>query len=319
MGVSWQPNTANPSSPMRLPPSHTTARTTPPPPHRRRPHRKPEGHHPGPRSPKWRWRRWRRLRARPEPLEGARHLPARRRDRAARRLDRQRRAGVHLERLARRLARGRAVDPVRLRARVRPAARARWRLGDASGRRRMFIVGVALFTLASALCGFAPNGLVLVIARLVQGFAGGLLTPQVTALIQQLFRGKERGTAFGLFGATVGIATAIGPLVGGLLITAFGTENGWRFVFFVNLPWGSSRSSWPSGTARRGEGRARAEARLRPGGHRPARRRGRRAAAAVRAVRGVEEQREVVARRRCGRVRVLFVLWNGGTRGRRSP
>ncbi|GAA3331122.1 MFS transporter [Curtobacterium albidum] len=112
------------------------------------------------------------------------------------------------------------------------------RLGDASGRRRMFIVGVALFTLASALCGFAPNGLVLVIARLVQGFAGGLLTPQVTALIQQLFRGKERGTAFGLFGATVGIATAIGPLVGGLLITAFGTENGWRFVFFVNLPVG---------------------------------------------------------------------------------
>ncbi|WP_242089335.1 MFS transporter [Curtobacterium sp. DN_7.5] len=112
------------------------------------------------------------------------------------------------------------------------------RLGDASGRRRMFVIGVGLFTLASALCGFAPNGLVLVIARLVQGLAGGLLTPQVTALIQQLFRGKERGTAFGLFGATVGIATAIGPLVGGLLITAFGTENGWRFVFFVNLPVG---------------------------------------------------------------------------------
>jgi EmrB/QacA subfamily drug resistance transporter len=112
------------------------------------------------------------------------------------------------------------------------------RLGDASGRRRMFVIGVGLFTVASALCGFAPNGLVLVIARLVQGFAGGLLTPQVTALIQQLFRGKERGTAFGLFGATVGIATAIGPLIGGLLITAFGTENGWRFVFFVNLPVG---------------------------------------------------------------------------------
>ncbi len=112
------------------------------------------------------------------------------------------------------------------------------RLGDASGRRRMFVVGVGLFTLASALCGFAPNGFVLVVARLVQGLAGGLLTPQVTALIQQLFRGKERGTAFGLFGATVGIATAIGPLVGGLLITAFGTENGWRFVFFVNLPVG---------------------------------------------------------------------------------
>jgi EmrB/QacA subfamily drug resistance transporter len=112
------------------------------------------------------------------------------------------------------------------------------RLGDATGRRRMFVIGVGLFTLASALCGFAPNGIVLVVARLVQGLAGGLLTPQVTALIQQLFRGRERGKAFGLFGATVGIATAIGPLIGGLLITAFGTENGWRFVFFVNLPVG---------------------------------------------------------------------------------
>ena len=112
------------------------------------------------------------------------------------------------------------------------------RLGDVLGRRRMFVIGVILFTLASVLCGFAPNGVFLVVARLAQGLAGGLLTPQITALIQQLFRGKERGTAFGLFGATVGIATAIGPLVGGLLITAFGTENGWRFVFFVNVPVG---------------------------------------------------------------------------------
>jgi EmrB/QacA subfamily drug resistance transporter len=112
------------------------------------------------------------------------------------------------------------------------------RLGDASGRRRMFVLGVLLFTVASALCGFAPNGLFLVIARLVQGFAGGLLTPQVTALIQQMFRGKERGTAFGLFGATVGIATAIGPLAGGALIQAFGQTDGWRYVFFVNLPIG---------------------------------------------------------------------------------
>ncbi len=65
------------------------------------------------------------------------------------------------------------------------------RLGDAVGRRRMFVVGVALFTVASALCGFAPNGFVLVVARLVQGLAGGLLTPQVTALIQQLFRARS--------------------------------------------------------------------------------------------------------------------------------
>ncbi|RKR74849.1 MFS transporter [Frondihabitans australicus] len=112
------------------------------------------------------------------------------------------------------------------------------RLGDVTGRRRMFVLGIALFTLASAFCGFAPNGLFLVIARLVQGLAGGLLTPQVTALIQQLFQGRERGTAFGLFGATTGIATAIGPLAGGALIAAFGETEGWRFVFYVNLPIG---------------------------------------------------------------------------------
>jgi EmrB/QacA subfamily drug resistance transporter len=112
------------------------------------------------------------------------------------------------------------------------------RLGDVSGRRRWFVIGIALFTVASALCGFAPNGIVLVLSRLLQGLAGGLLTPQVTAIIQQEFRGKERGTAFGLFGAVVGIATAIGPLAGGLLIAAFGETDGWRYVFFVNLPIG---------------------------------------------------------------------------------
>jgi EmrB/QacA subfamily drug resistance transporter len=112
------------------------------------------------------------------------------------------------------------------------------RLGDVTGRRRMFVIGVALFTLASALCGFAPNGLVLVISRLIQGLAGGLLTPQVTGIIQQMFRGRERGTAFGLFGAVTGIATAVGPLAGGALIAAFGEDQGWRFVFFVNLPIG---------------------------------------------------------------------------------
>lgn len=112
------------------------------------------------------------------------------------------------------------------------------RLGDVISRRRMFVLGVLLFTVASTLCGVAPTGLFLVIARLVQGLAGGLLTPQVTGIIQQLFRGRERGTAYGLFGATTGIATAIGPLVGGLLITAFGEDTGWRFVFYVNLPVG---------------------------------------------------------------------------------
>jgi EmrB/QacA subfamily drug resistance transporter len=112
------------------------------------------------------------------------------------------------------------------------------RLGDLRGRRTMFVVALGLFTLASAACGAAPNALLLVLARLVQGLAGGTLTPQISALIQELFAGKERARAFGWFGTVVGISTAIGPLLGGLLIAAFGDTDGWRAVFFVNIPIG---------------------------------------------------------------------------------
>src|SRR4051794_4383336 len=112
------------------------------------------------------------------------------------------------------------------------------RVGDVRGRRTMFVTALALFTLASLACGLAPSSLFLVIARLAQGLAGGLLTPQISALIQQMFRGRERGTAFGLFGTVIGLSTAVGPLLGGALIAAFGTESGWRWVFFINLPIG---------------------------------------------------------------------------------
>jgi EmrB/QacA subfamily drug resistance transporter len=112
------------------------------------------------------------------------------------------------------------------------------RLGDARGRRRLWMFGLEAFTAASLLCGAAPNADWLVAARLVQGLAAGLLTPQISALIQQLFRGKERGKAFGLFGAMVGVSTALGPVIGGLLIQLFGQSDGWRYVFFVNLPIG---------------------------------------------------------------------------------
>jgi EmrB/QacA subfamily drug resistance transporter len=112
------------------------------------------------------------------------------------------------------------------------------RLGDTTGRRRMFVIGVTLFTASSLFAGLAPNAEVLVAARLLQGVGGGLLNPQVSALIQQLFRGAERGRAFGIFGTTVGISTAIGPLLGGLIIGSLGVETGWRWIFFVNLPVG---------------------------------------------------------------------------------
>ncbi|WP_407640294.1 MFS transporter [Actinacidiphila rubida] len=112
------------------------------------------------------------------------------------------------------------------------------RLGDVRGRRAVFIAGLVLFTVASALAGAAQNEAWLVAARLLQGVAGGLLVPQVSGFIQQMFRGAERGRAFGLLGATIGVSTAIGPLLGGLLIQAFGPHEGWRWVFYVNLPIG---------------------------------------------------------------------------------
>jgi EmrB/QacA subfamily drug resistance transporter len=112
------------------------------------------------------------------------------------------------------------------------------RFGDMRGRRAVFVGALGLFTLASAICGAAPNAITLVLARLLQGLAGGSLTPQINATIQEMFSGRERARAFGYFGAMVGISTAIGPLLGGLLIQAFGDTEGWRAVFYVNIPIG---------------------------------------------------------------------------------
>jgi EmrB/QacA subfamily drug resistance transporter len=112
------------------------------------------------------------------------------------------------------------------------------RFGDARGRRSVFIAGLAVFTLASAAAGLATGALWLIIARLIQGAAAGLVNPQVSGLIQQLFQPKERGRPFGLLGATIGISTAVGPLLGGLLIQIFGAESGWRWIFFINVPIG---------------------------------------------------------------------------------
>ncbi|GAA3231831.1 MFS transporter [Pseudonocardia petroleophila] len=112
------------------------------------------------------------------------------------------------------------------------------RLGDALGRRRMFLGALAAFVLFSGLAGAAPTTELLIVARLLQGLAAGALAPQNSALIQQLFRGAERGRAFGFFGATVGISTAVGPVVGGVILALAGEAEGWRWIFFVNLPIG---------------------------------------------------------------------------------
>ncbi len=112
------------------------------------------------------------------------------------------------------------------------------RLGDARSRRTVFMAGVAIFTLASAACGASPTALWLSVARVLQGFGGGMITPQISGFIQNLFKGPERGRAFGLFGATIGVSTAIGPLLGGVLVQLGGADLGWRLVFYVNLPVG---------------------------------------------------------------------------------
>jgi EmrB/QacA subfamily drug resistance transporter len=112
------------------------------------------------------------------------------------------------------------------------------RLGDALGRRRMFMISLAGFVLTSALCGAAPSLLLLIVARLVQGFTAGMLGPQNSGIIQDLFRGEERGRAFGMYGASVGLSTAVGPIVGGIILAVFGDPDGWRWIFYVNVPIG---------------------------------------------------------------------------------
>ncbi len=112
------------------------------------------------------------------------------------------------------------------------------RLGDDHGRRPMFLIGVAGFVITSALAGLSPGPAPLIAARVLQGLAGGLINPQVSGLVQQMFTGADRGRAFGAIGTAVGVATAVGPLVGGALIGLGGPHLGWRLVFFVNVPLG---------------------------------------------------------------------------------
>lgn len=112
------------------------------------------------------------------------------------------------------------------------------RLGDIKSRRMMFMIGLIAFTVTSLLCAIAPNAPLLIVGRFLQGIAAGIQMPQVLGLIQQLFQGKERGQAFGLFGAIIGLSTAFGPTIGGLLIAIGGETDGWRLLFWMNVPLG---------------------------------------------------------------------------------
>ena len=112
------------------------------------------------------------------------------------------------------------------------------RYGDIVGRKRLFLYGVAGFTLASVLCGMAQGVGTLVAARLLQGAAGAVMMPQVMAIAQNLFAPGQRAGAFALFGLTAGLATVTGPVLGGTLITADLWGMTWRPIFLINLPVG---------------------------------------------------------------------------------
>jgi EmrB/QacA subfamily drug resistance transporter len=108
------------------------------------------------------------------------------------------------------------------------------RLGDRFGQRNVFTVGLVVFTLASAACGFARDPNQLIVARIIQGIGGSLLTPQTLAILTTIFPAQRRGAAFGVWGAIAGVATIAGPTVGGLLVTYVD----WRWIFYVNVPIG---------------------------------------------------------------------------------
>ncbi|MGD3106420.1 MFS transporter [Streptomyces sp. YGL11-2] len=110
------------------------------------------------------------------------------------------------------------------------------RLGDIAGRRRLFLWGLATFGLTSLACGLAPDAWTLVIARVAQGAAAALLLPQVLATIQATTTGKRRAKAVSLYGGTAGVSSAVGQVLGGLLVSVDLAGTGWRAVFLVNVP-----------------------------------------------------------------------------------
>lgn len=110
------------------------------------------------------------------------------------------------------------------------------RLGDLYGRRRVFMLGMLLFALASLACGLAPNSTTLIVARVLQGAAGAVMQPQVLAMIGLAFAGEKRIKAFAAYGLTLGMGAALGQLIGGLLIDANLFGLGWRNCFLINLP-----------------------------------------------------------------------------------
>ncbi|MYM83389.1 MFS transporter [Duganella sp. FT50W] len=112
------------------------------------------------------------------------------------------------------------------------------RLGDSYGYRRMFLLGITLFTLTSMACGLAPDALSLQIARVLQGATAAMMVPQVMALVQVMYPPEQRYKVYTVFGFLGGFSAALGPIIGGLLIDANWFNLGWRLTFLINLPIG---------------------------------------------------------------------------------
>lgn len=110
------------------------------------------------------------------------------------------------------------------------------RIGDVLGHRRVLVAGVAGFAGASLLCGLSVNATMLAICRIVQGVAGGMINPQMAGYVQILFEKRFQPRAFAAIGTMIGVSTAIGPTLGGLIIAAGGAQYGWRAIFLINLP-----------------------------------------------------------------------------------
>ncbi|HEX3785850.1 MAG TPA: MFS transporter [Pseudonocardiaceae bacterium] len=110
------------------------------------------------------------------------------------------------------------------------------RLGDEYGRRRLLLIGLSLFAVTGLICGIAPNATVLIIGRLLRGVSAGILAPQVIGLLQVMYPKKTRGRAFGYYGATTGLSTAVGPILGGVILQSFGPATGWRWIFYLSIP-----------------------------------------------------------------------------------
>ena len=108
------------------------------------------------------------------------------------------------------------------------------RLGDRFGPKRLYLTGLTVFTLASLWCGLTQSVEMLIVARVVQGLGASMITPQTMAIITRIFPAARRGKAMALWGATAGVATLVGPILGGVLVDTLG----WEWIFFINVPIG---------------------------------------------------------------------------------